>query len=161
MNNPSVRFHSTAIFVSDIARTKAFYTGLLGQEIQLDFGRNVILKSSLTLWEIQQTHIIPQTLGQEQTAGPCGNRFEVYFETSALDHVYEQLTAAGVEFLHPVHEEPWGQRTIRCFDPDRHLIEIGEPLEIFIGRLYSKGMSPEQITEKTGVPINKVREITR
>ncbi len=161
MTTPPVRFHSTAAFVADIERSKAFYTGLLGQEIDLDFGKNVILKSGLALWEIQPNHIIPQTLGHEQVAENRSTRFEFYFETPALIEVYEHLLAAGVEFLHPVHEEPWGQRTIRCFDPDRHLIEIGEPLETFIGRLYTEGMNPEEITVKTGVPIEKVRELTR
>jgi catechol 2,3-dioxygenase-like lactoylglutathione lyase family enzyme len=158
---PPVRFHSTAAFVADIERSKAFYTGLLGQEIDLDFGKNVILKSGLTLWEIQPNHIIPHTLGHEHIAENRSTRFEFYFESSALAEVYEHLLAAGVEFLHPVHEEPWGQRTIRFFDPDRHLIEIGEPLETFIARLFSDGMRPEEITVKTGVPVEKVRELIR
>ena len=159
MNPPSVRFHSAAAFVTDIERSKAFYTGLLGQEIDLDFGKNVILKCGLTLWEIQPTHIIPQTLGAAQVADTRAVRFEFYFETTGLEAVGEQLRAAGVRFLHPVHEEPWGQRTIRCFDPDGHLIEIGEPLETFIGRLHSGGLNPEEITAKTGVPIGKVKEL--
>jgi catechol 2,3-dioxygenase-like lactoylglutathione lyase family enzyme len=158
---PPVRFHSTAAFVADIERSKAFYTGLLGQEIDLDFGKNVILKSGLTLWEIQPNHIIPQTLGHGQVAENRSTRFEFYFETQALAEVYEHLVAAGVEFLHTVHEEPWGQQTIRFFDPDRHLIEIGEPLETFITRLFSGGMSAEEITVKTGVPVEKVRELIR
>ena len=158
MSHTPVRFHSAAAFVADIERSKAFYTELLGQEIELDFGKNVILKCGLTLWEIQPTHIIPATLGSDRLA--AGNRFEFYFETPDIDEVYQRLHAAGVAFLHPVHEEPWGQRTIRLFDPDLHLIEIGEPLETFIGRLRSEGMTPEAITEKTGVPLQKLRELT-
>ena len=157
MNHIPIHFHSAAAFVSDIGRSKAFYTRLLGQEIELDFGKNVILKCGLTLWEIQPTHIITHTLGSEQLTE--GNRFEFYFETPDIDEVYRRLLAAGVTFLHPVHEEPWGQRTIRLFDPDRHLIEIGEPLKTFIGRLLSEGMTLEAITEKTGVPLEMVHEL--
>jgi hypothetical protein len=76
-----------------------------------------------------------------------------------IDEVAARLRDAGVEFLHPLHEEPWGQRTIRFFDPDHHLIEIGEPLEVFIRRLITQGMSPEAVTAKTGVPLDKVKEL--
>ena len=160
MESLPIRFHSTAAFVTDIERSKTFYTAVLGQEIDLDFGKNVILKCGLTLWEIQPTHIIPATLGNDRRSDRNTNRFEFYFETPEIDEVYRRLLATGVALLHPVHEEPWGQRTIRLFDPDRHLIEIGEPLETFIGRLFSEGMSPEAITVKTGVPLIKVKELT-
>ncbi|RKX68718.1 hypothetical protein DRP43_05215, partial [candidate division TA06 bacterium] len=48
------------------------------------------------------------------------------------------IKSKNIEFLHEIHEEPWGQRTIRFFDPDNHLIEIGEPLPIFIKNMNIK-----------------------
>ena len=157
---PPLKFHSTAAFVSDIRKAKAFYLETLGQEIDLDFGKNVILKCGITLWEIQPGHIIPKKLGTGAVSDPKSNRFEFYFETAEIETVYKRLVAAGAELLHPLHEEPWGQRTIRLFDPDRHLLEIGEPLEVFVGRLHAEGMTPDEITAKTGVPLEKVKEFT-
>lgn len=156
-NASSIKFHSTAAFVTSIEKSKAFYTGILGHGIDLDFGKNVILKCGITLWEIRPEHIIPSSLGTEAVNDQTVNRFEFYFETEMIEEVAANLQAAGVDILHPVHEEPWGQRTIRCFDPDRHLIEIGEPLEVFIRRLITQGMTPEAVTAKTGVPIDKVK----
>ena len=157
MKRQPLRFHSTALFVTDIERSKHFYTHLLGQEIELDFGNNVILSGRITLWQIQPDHVIPKTLGKQQSPDSCSNRFELYFETSQIETMFEALSNTGTAILHPVHLEPWGQKTFRFFDPDHHLIEIGEPLEIFINRMYTEGMTLEQITEKTGVPLNKVK----
>jgi len=43
---------STAIFVKDIAISKDFYIGLLEMEVDMDFGKNVILKNGFAIWEI-------------------------------------------------------------------------------------------------------------
>ena len=29
--------------------------------------------------------------------------------------------------VHPIRMEPWGQRVFRIFDPDKHVVELGEP----------------------------------
>jgi catechol 2,3-dioxygenase-like lactoylglutathione lyase family enzyme len=155
---PLIKFHSAAAFVADIEKSKAFYTGILGQEIDLDFGKNVVLKCGLTLWEIQPEHIIPSSLGNDSVSNRTVNRFEFYFEVEAIEGIAGKLKTAGVELLHPVREEPWGQRTIRFFDPDRHLIEIGEPLDVFIRRMIAGGMTPETVSAKTGVPPDKIKE---
>jgi len=155
------RFHSIAAFVVDIDRAKRFYVEILGQEIDLDFGKNVTLKCGITLWEIDPLHIIPRTAGMEAVHNKAINRFEFYFETEDIEAAYEKMEAAGVVFLHPVHEEPWGQKTVRFFDPDRHLIEMGETLAVFVKRLHADGLSTEGVAAKTGVPIDKVREFLK
>lgn len=152
-----MKFHSSVIFVKDIEKSKDFYVQLLNQEIEHDFGKNVILKSGLTIWEIQQEHIISETL---QTKG-SSNRFELYFETEFIEEKYKQIKRENIEFLHKIHEEPWGQRTIRFFDPDKHLIEIGEPLPTFIINMNNNGLSAKQITEKSGVPIETVKSLLK
>ncbi|MEW6173852.1 MAG: VOC family protein [Bacillota bacterium] len=154
-----IRFHSTAAFVKNIEAAKRFYTETLEQVIELDFGKNVILKGGITLWEIDPDHIIPKKLGLGPVIDERINRFEFYFETEDIDGVIEKLKENGVEFLHLLHEEPWGQRTVRFFDLDRHLIEVGETLETFVKRLYEEGMTPEQVSEKTSVPLETVREL--
>ncbi len=152
MEETTMTFHSSVIFVNDIEQSKDFYVRLLNQTIEHDFGKNVILQGGLTIWEIQQEHVICQQLDRKNTS----NRFELYFEDEFIDRVREILLQENVEFLHEIHEEPWGQRTIRFFDPDRHLIEIGEPLKTFVNNMKMKGLSSEQIAEKSGIPIETV-----
>ncbi|MBN2804910.1 MAG: VOC family protein [Deltaproteobacteria bacterium] len=152
-----MKFHSSVIFVRDIEVSKDFYVGLLHQQVEHDFGKNVILKSGLSLWEIRPEHIISKKL---ETAA-SSNRFELYFETDLILEAFQNLKNAGVRFLHEIHEEPWGQRTMRFFDPDNHLVEIGEPLETFVLNMNDRGLSSEQIAAKSGIPLDTVNEILK
>lgn len=146
----------TAIFVEDIRLSKDFYTETLGMEIELDFGKNVIFKNGLTIWEIQESHIIPQTLGVFNLRNHTANRFELYFETEEIDEIYYELKEKEVRFLHELHEESWGQQTIRFFDPDDHLIEVGESMRMFVTRFHDQGMTALEISQRTHVPVDEV-----
>ena len=145
-------FHSTVLFVSDIEVSKRFYTHFLAFSVEHDFGKNVILSNGITLWEISQEHLINNKL----KTGNNSNRFELYFEDEHIDEVFLTLKSAGIQFFHPIQEEPWGQRTFRFFDPDNHLIEIGEPLDVFVNNLHNRGLTPARISAKSGIPIEKV-----
>jgi catechol 2,3-dioxygenase-like lactoylglutathione lyase family enzyme len=150
-----MKFHSTVIFVREISRAKDFYTRLLEFSIEHDFGKNVILNNGLTLWEIQDSHVISKGLHTNNDS----TRFELYFESEDLEKVVDFLEINGTRFLHRIHEEPWGQRTFRFFDPDNHLIEIGEPLEVFVNNMSRNGLSVKEINEKSGIPTDTVNRL--
>ena len=150
-----MKFHSITLFVKDIEKSKIFYTNLLNLSIEHDFGKNVILSNGITIWRIQQSHLISERLETELNS----NRFELYFEAENLDEINIKLEQNRVKLLHPIHTEPWGQRTLRFFDPDNHLIEIGEPLEVFVMNMSKQGLSPEQISIKSGIPIETVNNL--
>ena len=140
-------YNSSVIFVRDIEVSKAFYTGLLGCTIEHDFGKNVIFHDGLAIWQIQDDH----TIVQELITSDGSNRFELYFETESLDNDHKLLTEAGIKFLHEIKEEAWGQRTIRFFDPDNHLVEIGDTMRSFVQRLFKQGLTISQIKDKSGI----------
>jgi catechol 2,3-dioxygenase-like lactoylglutathione lyase family enzyme len=154
-----LKYLSAVVFVRDIQLAKQFYTETLGFEIELDFGTNVGLVGGLTIWQIDPAHIIPKRLGMSSVGDRSVNRFELYFETEDLAAARERVRKAGCEFLHEIHEEPWGQMTMRFFDPDRHLIEIGESMNGFVKRFRDEGMNAEQVSRRTSVPLAKVEEI--
>ncbi len=151
------RFHSIVLFVKDIERSKKFYTEVLGQELEYDFGNNVALKSGITLWKIMPDHIISYSGKHSKTS--VTKAFEVYFETDDLELVQEIIAKNHLAILHDLMEEPWGQRTIRFYDPDKNLIEIGETLEKFVGRMARSGMKPEEISVKTTIPVQIVKRL--
>ncbi|MHB9028874.1 MAG: VOC family protein [Candidatus Latescibacterota bacterium] len=155
----SLRYHSMAIFVRNIDVSKRFYTEVLELKVKLDFGKNVILEGGITLWEVSPSHIIPERLGIESIVNSKANRFELYFETEDIERVHAKLKENNVDFLHSLHEEPWGQRTVRLCDPDKHLIEVGESLGTFLKRLHEGNMTPEQVSRKTSVPLEKVNKL--
>ncbi len=51
----------------------------------------------------------------------------LYFEELELDESFER-NSPQVQLIHQVRLEPWGQRIFRFFDPDQHVVEIGEPI---------------------------------
>lgn len=150
---------STALFVKNIEVSKHFYKDILGLTIELDFGKNVIFKNGFAIWEIQDQHIIPATLGLDRISDTSVNRFELYFETKNLSGLFSVLKTKDVRFLHGIHEEKWGQQTIRFFDPDNHLVEIGESMEQFVGRFYKEGLTVYEISQRTGVPVDEVSRL--
>lgn len=114
--------------VSDIEKSKAFYKELFGLQVLTDFGENVILTEGLVL---QERKLWEKFLEKEVRIG--GNDTELYFEESNLDAFLEKLEQSEfeIEYLNKCMEHDWGQRVIRIYDPDKHVIEIGEPVELW------------------------------
>ncbi len=150
-----MEFHSPVIIVNDITISTEFYINLLDQKIEHDFGKNIIFKSGFSIWEPAPDHVIPKNL--KTTAQT--NAFELYFEDETIEVVHEKLQAAGVEFLHEIREEHWGQQTIRFFDPDHHLIEVGEPLHIFVKNMFNSGLTTAEISKKSGIALHTVETL--
>ncbi len=144
------------IFVRDIKVAAAFYTQVLGFEVEIDFGENVGLRGGLALWQLGPERIIRQRLGDEAIADRRANRFELSFETDDIAALRERVLSGGGELLHDIHEEPWGQRVLRFFDPDRHLIEVGERMSLVARRLRDQGLTLEQVARKTAMPLAQI-----
>ena len=135
----SITFQSSVIFVKDIAASRRFYEDLLGQKVLFDFGENVSFEKGLA---IHDANHISQLLFERpaQNIDQLGREnFELYFEAEDLDVVLGRLSDASVEFVHPLREQPWGQRVVRFYDPDKNIIEVGESLEFLSYRLSKEG----------------------
>lgn len=150
---------SIALFVKDIEISKDFYINILQQQIDLDFSKNVIFKAGFAIWEIRDNHIIHDKIGLDKIRDCSVNRFELYFETDNILQDLQDLKSKNILFLHGIHEEIWGQQTIRFFDPDNHLIEIGESMEQFVSRFYKQGLTIEQVSVRTHVPVEDVKRL--
>ena len=66
-----------------------------------------------------------------------------------LKPLYNVWRENGINFVHPIMEQPWGQQVVRFYDPDGHIVEIGEPLSALVKRLKTSGMNEQQISERT------------
>ncbi len=151
-----IKFHSAVIITQDIDKMKPFYTEVLCQEVAFDFGGCIAFKSGLSLWQLDEAHIIAQKTGS--TFHKSGNRnFELCFETDDFETVVSSIEQKGLEYLHKVQEENWGQQTIRFYDPEKNLIEVGETLDCFIKRFYKAGMTVENIAKRTSVPVDYIK----
>lgn len=150
-----MKFNASILFVKDIEKSKIFYKEFLNLEIKDDFGTSLTFNCGLGLWQISKTHPIKQNL----TTTGADNRLEIYFETQNIVSLSDKLQKSSITFFQKLHEEPWGQRTLRFFDPDNHLIEIGECVQTFVFNLAKKGLSPFEINAKTGIPTERINEL--
>ena len=118
-----MRLKNILIVVNDIEKSKAFYKELFGLDVVTDLGGNIILTEGLVL---QERGLWEQLIGKAAVYG--GRDAELYFEESDMDGFLEKLDKCGhdIEYLTPCEMLPWGQRVIRLYDLDRHLIEIRE-----------------------------------
>ena len=154
-----ITYQSAVVFVKDIQASRNFYEDLLGQEVGFDFGENVSFTGGFAIHDAN--HISEIMFGRPaKDVDQLGrDNFELYFETGDLDTVLQRLTDANVPLVHPSREQPWGQRVFRCFDPDGHIVEVGEPMPVVIGRFLAQGMSAEEAAERTSMPLDIVRQI--
>lgn len=143
-----MKFICPLIAVADLERSKRFYRDLLDQKIKYDFGENVTFEGDFAIH--LDTHF--QSLIDQKPLKQGGHNFELYFEYDDVESAVKKLQDAGVEFVHEMREQPWRQRVVRLYDPDRHIIEIGESLEHLCLRLSKEGTSPGDISRITMLP---------
>lgn len=153
-----MRLKNILIVVKDIELSIAFYEDLFGLNVVTDFGGNVILTEGLVLQE--------QTIWENFTNTKVvsrGNDAELYFEENDMDSFIEKLNQGSyeIEYVNPPMEHDWGQRVIRIYDPDGHIIEVGESLEYVAKRYLKQGMSVEETARKTQLPLSQVEEIVK
>lgn len=153
-----INLSSTVIITEDFDKMRSFYHDILHQEIEVDFGNCIGFKNGLSLWKLKEEYPIAKKLGH--TFNPSGNKnLEICFETDDFALIVETLKKQEINYLHEVAEEVWGQQTIRFYDPENNLIEIGETIPCFVKRFYNQGMSLEEVSKKTSVPIEIVSKI--
>ena len=140
--------------VADMERSLAFYETVLDLRVVLDFGANKTLTGGLCLQTLDTWRSF---LGTDQVAFG-GNDAEIYFEEDRFDAFAERLSTLPIQYLHPVKEHRWGQRVVRFYDPDRHIIEVGENMAAVYRRFLDSGMTPEEAAVRMDVPADYVRE---
>ena len=152
-----MKFKNTLLAVSDMERSVSFYRDVLGLRVVADFGANKTLTGGLCLQTLETWRGFLD--GKPVSFG--GDQFELYFEEGDLDAFVSRLEKLGVECGHPVREYPWGQRVVRFYDPDRHIIEVGEGMDAVCRRFLAQGLTPEQTAARMDVPLSLVRRLTR
>ena len=93
--------------------------------------------------------------------GWCGRVSEVYFEEDDFDTFAKKLQTFGIHYVHPIKEHDWRQRVVRFYDPDCHIIEVGENIKFVCKRFLDEGMTPEQVAERMDVPMRFVKACMR
>ena len=155
----TITFQGPVIMVKDIDASRKFYEGLLGQKIIADFGPVIGFQGGLSLWQVDHAYSILFNSTFDDNTAPGRKNMELCLEENDIHSVWDKVSESGIPLVHPLQEQPWGQLVFRIYDPDRHIIEVGEPIPVFVTRFLSQGMSIQEVSDRTSVPEEAVRQI--
>jgi len=155
----SLTFQGPVVIAKDITASRNFYENILEQKVMVDFGPVVGFEGGFSIWQIEHAYNILFD-GQPVESTILGHKnFELCFEESDIHAIWGKVSSTDIKLVHPLREQPWGQLVFRVYDPDGHIIEIGEPIPVFVARYLSQGMSVKEVAEKTSVPEQAVAQI--
>jgi len=150
-----MKYKLPLVVVDDVSVSRKFYEEVLNQKVILDFGANITFAGDFAL---QSKELWVNFIQKpESEVLPKSNNFELYFEEEKFDEFAQKIKSFKIKYVHDVVEYPWGQRVIRFYDPDMHIIEVGESMETVVKRFISQGLSIEETAERTQHPIEFVK----
>ena len=152
-----MKFKNPLLVVSDMDISVKFYKEVLGLRKIMDLGENVTLTGGVCL----QTKETWTKFIENESLSFGGKTSEIYFEEDDFDNFISRLKSLEIEYVHPVKEHAWGQRVVRFYDPDKHIVEVGENLKSVCRRFLESGMTPEQTAERMDVPLKFVNSCTK
>ncbi len=151
-----MKFTCMAISVSDINAARKFYEDLFGLVVFQDYGRNIAFTCGLAL---QQDFDWLVNLPKEKILKKSNNA-EIVFEEQDFDGFLDKLNKhPRIERLGEVVEHSWGQRVIRFYDLDGHIIEVGEDMKMVIKRFLDSGMTMEEVSVKMDASIEDLTKL--
>jgi len=123
-------FYNTIVFVKDIARSKKFYTEVIGLKALEDYQTIIFFDNHFTIHNgnnllhtiFKRSPLLNLTKGKRN--------IEIYFETDNIEESYSKIIENKVKVIHSIEEQAWGQKVFRFYDPDNHLVEIGEAFHL-------------------------------
>lgn len=124
-----MKYNCTVISVADINAARKFYEDLFGLEVFQDYGRNI--------------------------AFTCGLALQQDFDS----FLHKLKEYPNIECLGEVIEHSWGQRVIRFYDLDGHIIEVGENMKMVIKRFLASGMTIDEVSVKMDVSFEDLTKL--
>ena len=118
-----MRLKNFLLVVEDIDRSIQFYTELFGLYVVSRFEGNAILTEGLVLQERKNWEaLVGKNVEYHSLA------FELFFTEKDMNGFLDKLETSRfeIQYVNPVAENSWGRRVVRLYDPDHHVIEVGE-----------------------------------
>jgi len=149
-----MEFKLALLAVKSVEVSKRFYKELFDQEVIFDLGKNVTFSGGFAIQEdFPWLTDLPINSVIEKS-----NNMELYFEVDDFDSFIEKLSSYdNINYVHPPKKHDWQQRVVRIYDPDYHIIEIGESMVVIAKRYLSQGYSEEETSKIIQHPIEFVR----
>jgi len=146
-----MKLEGTLLVVKDIDASRRFYQDLLTRTVILDLGAYVVFDGGFCLLTEERWS---EFLGHDPVSFGYGNNVcQLAFEDDDIDAFVAHLRKfPDIKMLTPLKEYAWGQRSIRFYDPDGHVIEVGESMTVVVKRFLRLGLSIEETMQKSMFP---------
>lgn len=119
-----IRFRHSIALVRDIEVSKHFYKDILGLSIVQDFDIFVLFQNDFA---IHRADLFYNYINKPYHGEKMGHdNVDFYLTTTDLEHVSNKLKENKVVFIHDIKQMDWGEKVIRFYDPDGHILEIGD-----------------------------------
>ncbi|AMJ41255.1 VOC family protein [Anaerotignum propionicum] len=146
-----MKYQGVCIAVKDVNLSKRFYQDLFDLEVFQDYGINVSFGGLSLQQEFEWLLGIPK-----ESILKNSHNMELYFEEDDFNRFVEKLEQRNdIKCLgEGVKEAKWGQRSIRFYDLDGHVIEVGENMKMVVRRFLDSGMSLAETSKRMEVSIS-------
>jgi hypothetical protein len=129
---------------------------VLDQKVTLDLGWNVWFSGGFAI----QLNFAEIVSIDKQSVKRRSHNFELYFEEDEFDVFLEKLKSFdNIVYVHSPKKHAWQQRVVRIYDPDEHIIEIGEAMVVVAKRFLNQGFSVEETAKIIQHPVEFVRKV--
>lgn len=154
-----MKYEGVCIAVANIKAARRFYEELFDLEVFQDYGINISFAGGLAL---QQEFDWLLDIPKERIVRAPHN-MELYFEEDDFDGFITKLEGrSDIEYLGDgVKEAGWGQRSIRFYDLDGHIIEVGENMKMVVKRFLSAGMSMDEVSKRMDVSLSDLEKLLK
>jgi uncharacterized glyoxalase superfamily protein PhnB len=126
MTSGGTRVFRIAIPASRIGVSRDFYEAVLGMAVDDTVPSRLYFHCGDVILAL-----IDWTVEGREDLQPTPD--SVYFATSELDVLYERAVAAGARILSPIENQPWGERSFYCLDPDGNRLCFVDDTTLFLG----------------------------
>ncbi|WP_343208687.1 VOC family protein [Anaerolentibacter hominis] len=149
-------YQGVCIAVKDVKRSKEFYQEIFGLEVFQDYGINVSFGGLSLQQDFDWLIGVPKESVMQKS-----HNMELYFEEDKFDEFIGKLEQRDdIRYLGDgVTEAGWGQRSIRFYDLDGHVIEVGENLKMVVKRFLDSGMSMGETSERMDISVEDLEKL--
>lgn len=147
-----MRCEGYMLITKDIKAATEFYTDIIGASVELDIGNHVVFREGFSL--------LLESDWRGFTGLGAGDVFyrhhtgQLSFEVDDIQEFLERIESLPpLALLHPAKEHHWGKWSVRLYDPDRHVVEVGESMKVVVKRFLSQGLAPEEAAARSEFPL--------
>ncbi len=124
----AIRMEGLTLAVKDVKRSIEFYGKTLGLSVEMNSAPDFAMirvggEGGGTIGLLAARHA--NLKGVKSATRAQHASIHVELSTDDLDGLYRRLTAKGVHFHEPPHDEAW-ERSMQTYDPDGYTVEIAQ-----------------------------------